>query len=399
LPWPVRMTMTISLAVLPVYIYVGWRFGAVIIKQFDLSTWIVRPVVFVLILWAYTLPIYYYLTPPANHFTESMHIGWMDYVILLPFWYGLIIIVESFPYFLLLDLISIVLKLFKKDDYNVWANRLNFLRIGALVLFLIYVPVRSQIDTNSVRLNTKNISVTGLPDALDGLQLSLIADVQVDRYTQIDKLKQMQNLLDASGSEMLFFAGDIVTSGEKYIQQAVDALCGPGPFKEKFACMGDHDFWSDENAIMNGLKECKWNFLDNQHKLIEYKGKKILVTGITHIYSRRISQNELNAILSKAPEADYKILLVHQPAEFVIHSAARAGYQLLLAGHTHGGQIVFHPFGFNLTASQRETQYYSGYYRVDRMDVIVTNGIGLTLAPIRYRSHSEVFTIRLTRAQ
>ena len=231
------------------------------------------------------------------------------------------------------------------------------------------------------------------------MQLSLIADVQVDRYTQIDKLKQMQNLLDASGSEMLFFAGDIVTSGEKYIQQAVDALCGPGPFKEKFACMGDHDFWSDENAIMNGLKECKWNFLDNQHKLIEYKGKKILVTGITHIYSRRISQNELNAILSKAPEADYKILLVHQPAEFVIHSAARAGYQLLLAGHTHGGQIVFHPFGFNLTASQRETQYYSGYYRVDRMDVIVTNGIGLTLAPIRYRSHSEVFTIRLTRAQ
>jgi predicted MPP superfamily phosphohydrolase len=399
LPWPVRMTMTISLAVLPVYIYVGWRFGAVIIKQFDLSTWIVRPVVFVLILWAYTLPIYYYLTPPANHFTESMHIGWMDYVILLPFWYGLIIIVESFPYFLLLDLISIVLKLFKKDDYNVWANRLNFLRIGALVLFLIYVPVRSQIDTNSVQLNTKNISVTGLPDALDGLQLSLVADVQVDRYTQIDKLKQMQNLLDASESEMLFFAGDIVTSGEKYIQQAVDALCGPGPFKEKFACMGDHDFWSDENAIMNGLKECKWNFLDNQHKLIEYKGKKILVTGITHIYSRRISQNELNAILSKAPEADYKILLVHQPAEFVIHSAARAGYQLLLAGHTHGGQIVFHPFGFNLTASQRETQYYSGYYRVGRMDVIVTNGIGLTLAPIRYRSHSEVFTIRLTRAQ
>ena len=399
MPWPVRMTMTISLAVLPVYIYVGWRFGAVIIKQFDLSTWIVRPVVFVLILWAYSLPIYYYLTPPANHFTESMHIGWMDYVILLPFWYGLIIIVESFPYFLLLDLISIVLKLFKKDDYNVWTNRLNFLRIGVLVLFLIYVPVRSQIDTNSVQLNTKNISVTGLPDALDGLQLSLIADVQVDRYTQIDKLKQMQNLLDASGSEMLFFAGDIVTSGEKYIQQAVDALCGPGPFKEKFACMGDHDFWSDENAIMNGLKECKWNFLDNQHKLIEYKGKKILVTGITHIYSRRISQNELNAILSKAPEADYKILLVHQPAEFVIHSAARAGYQLLLAGHTHGGQIVFHPFGFNLTASQRETQYYSGYYRVDRMDVIVTNGIGLTLAPIRYRSHSEVFTIRLTRAQ
>lgn len=163
------------------------------------------------------------------------------------------------------------------------------------------------------------------------------------------------------------------------------------------ACMGDHDFWANPVKISNGLDQCGWNFLENEHHLIEHKGKKILITGITYIYSRRITPAHLRELLESAPAADLKILLVHQPASMVMKAAQEFGYDLLLAGHTHGGQVVFKPFGIPLTPSRLENKFYSGYGEYKDMPVIVTNGVGLTLAPIRYQAPAEVVKIDFVR--
>jgi predicted MPP superfamily phosphohydrolase len=138
------------------------------------------------------------------------------------------------------------------------------------------------------------------------------------------------------------------------------------------------------------MKKCGWKFLENEHRLIPYKGRQILVTGVTNIYSRRTSKFDLERLLSRAPRADLKILLVHQPRDYLVETAAEYGYHLVLAGHTHGGQIVLHPFGVPVTASQRETRFYRGQYRYKDMAVVVTNGIGLTLAPVRYHAPAEI---------
>jgi hypothetical protein len=94
-----------------------------------------------------------------------------------------------------------------------------------------------------------------------------------------------------------------------------------------------------------------------------------------------------------------RILLAHQPAEEVIEMAAAAGYDIVLAGHTHGGQIVFHPLGIPLTPSMRETKYYRGHHMVGGMHVVVTRGVGLTLAPVRYHARAEVTTVVLQAAE
>jgi hypothetical protein len=90
-----------------------------------------------------------------------------------------------------------------------------------------------------------------------------------------------------------------------------------------------------------------------------------------------------------------RILLSHQPAEHVVEQAASHGYDLILAGHTHGGQIVLHPLGIPFTPSMRETKFYSGVYRLGESTVVVTNGVGLTLAPIRYHAPAEITSIVL----
>ena len=159
--------------------------------------------------------------------------------------------------------------------------------------------------------------------------------------------------------------------------------------------MGDHDWWSASQRIPDELRSCNWQFLNDQHHIIDYKGAKLLVTGITYIYSRKISLPRLETLLANAPDADLKIILVHQPANSVLKSAKKYGYHLLLAGHTHGGQIVFRPFGFELTPTQSENNYYNGQNILGNLNVFISNGIGLTLVPLRYQAPAEIIQISL----
>ncbi len=142
-------------------------------------------------------------------------------------------------------------------------------------------------------------------------------------------------------------------------------------------------------------RRCGWTFLDNEHRLFTYHGKSVLVTGLTHIYSERLTPQALQEFLSTAPQADFKILLVHQPAEQVIRFATEHGYNLVLAGHTHGGQIVIHPLGIPFTPSMTETRFYQGVFQNGGTTVVVTRGVGLTLAPVRYHAPAEVTTMIL----
>ena len=85
----------------------------------------------------------------------------------------------------------------------------------------------------------------------------------------------------------------------------------------------------------------------------------------------------------------------HQPKRRLIEQAEANGYDLFLAGHTHGGQIVF-PFPFyNLSGSRLETNYVNGLYDYKSIKVAITSGLGVSIAPIRYNATPNIISIRL----
>jgi predicted MPP superfamily phosphohydrolase len=195
--------------------------------------------------------------------------------------------------------------------------------------------------------------------------------------------------------DILFFAGDLVTRGTSFIDEGVDVLCTTKARLARIACVGDHDIWSNAGKIADGLQKCGWGFLDNGHQVVSYKGAKILVTGVSYVYSKRISPPELQNLLETAPVADVKIILVHQPSKLVIKTAAKYGYHLLLAGHTHGGQIILKPFGITITPTQFENDLYSGIAEENQMKILITEGIGVSIIPLRYRAQGEIVQFKL----
>ena len=415
MPWVYRMTVLLSLFLLPVFVYVGFRLAAAI-KQFaasrgwEISKKKTRLVVFAVILWFYLLPIIfiiYYLWGNFHQlFVFKPSLQWQDYLLLFPFWWGVLTVIEIVPYFAFLDILSGLsrLSLFSTVRLRlpeVLRHRLKlwlvYIKVGLVLFFLIYVGCRTYLDTYRIRISETSVAIENLPAEFQGLNLCLFGDIHVNRFTPARKLEKLKDFLQSSDNSLIFFTGDLVSRGIDYIDKALDVTCNPRGYLANIACMGDHDYWAAPRKISREMKQCGWKFLQNNHYLISYKGRQILVTGITHIYSQRITSEELEKILANAPVAHLKILVVHQPMEFLIDAAARYGYHLVLAGHTHGGQMVPHIFGFPITPSRMETRYYRGIYKVGGLYVIVTNGIGQTLAPLRYHAPAEIDRITLLK--
>jgi len=399
MPWHLRTIIKIFLLLIPVYIYAGFRFSKSISTIFSISASSARIAVFSVIIFLNLFPVlilaYSWSGNMGHFFTMQNDVNWQDYLFLYPFWITLIVIVEIVPYYFLVDIISLIFRLSKFAYYPQLVKWGSMLRFGVTIFFVVYVSIISYWDTNRISVKEYRVPIQNLPEGLENINMALLGDVQVDRYTQGAILSRLEEKVENADSDILLFAGDLVTSGEKYIDQGLELLCGLQASISRVSCLGDHDYWANAERVASGLEKCGWNFLNNQHHMINHKGRKILITGVVYIYSKKISSRQLNDLLNAAPAADVKILLVHQPALKVIESAKEHGYDLVVAGHTHGGQMVFKPFGFSLTPTMFENKHFSGYSDRYGIPVIITNGIGLTLAPLRYHAPAEVSEISL----
>jgi predicted MPP superfamily phosphohydrolase len=400
MPWVLRTLLTICLVALPLFLYVGLRLAGSIAVLRPRLKHRARMAALLVIAWIYVLPLLvllcYALGSLDRLFVFDNSIGWADYLFQYPVWIMLISVLELTSIVLLLDITMLVARLCRAQLQRL-RTLLAYTRLVLGSLMMLYVPVRVTVDTALVKDTVLRIPLGALPQELDGFVLSVVGDIQVDRYTGDSKISQVRRIVDAHKPGLLLSAGDMVTSGTTYLDGAATAIRGMNGSLGSIGVMGDHDFWSAPESIRTMYLNDGWIFLDNEHHLFSHRGRSILVTGLTHIYSNRLNVTDLQRFLESAPKADFRILLVHQPAEQVVRLAAHEVYALVVAGHTHGGQIVLHPFGIPWTPSMMETKYYDGVYTVGSTTVVVTRGVGETLAPVRYHSGAEVTTLVLTK--
>jgi predicted MPP superfamily phosphohydrolase len=136
--------------------------------------------------------------------------------------------------------------------------------------------------------------------------------------------------------------------------------------------------------------------LDNENLLLQIDSTEIGISFITESYSERVSNRLLDSLSQQVAKTDLSILLTHQPTDRIINRSVENGVDIMLAGHTHGGQITFlFPF-INLTPTLLETTNVHGDFWYDDLLLIVNRGLGMSLVPIRYNSTPEVTLIRFT---
>ena len=334
----------------------------------------------------------------------------IDYLFIYPFWISFILMIQCGLFFVVLDL----LKLFSYPFLKKYKHGLTRIHSASLFLiigfFLLYIPIRIIYDYNAVSIRITEYKKNDLPAALTNFKIAFISDLQADHYTDEGRLSNFINTVNSLNPDLILIAGDMITTGPKYIDIGAKQI---GKLNAKYgiySCVGDHDNWAYRNdyqksinEVTSALEKNSVQMIDNDNKIVNVSGVEIEITFITNTYVKIAPWTILDS-LSVSNQNDFKIFLTHQPRPHLIEIAQKNNYNLFLAGHTHGGQISFvFPF-IQLSPTMFETKYIRGDFWFDYPDkagpgmlMVVTRGLGMSLAPIRYNSTPEVTLIVLNK--
>jgi predicted MPP superfamily phosphohydrolase len=398
MPWALNILLILAIASSPFQWYAARRISTSITR---LTSW--RPrrtklataaVVFYPLSYPLVATVSYLLGAPAVYQQRSLLV---DALLTYPFWIGVVFAVQLSLALLVFDAGRLVLYPAyrrRKDKWRKAQAGLTLLLTGAIA---IYCGIRIYTDTLGVRIRHATFPVDGLPAELEGLKIAQISDVHADIRTGGAKLDRYIQAVNDQSPDLIIFCGDLVSSGTAYIDRAAAAL---GRLKAKygvFACLGDHDYFSDPEMVASRLELNGITVLRDESRIVNAGGAEVSLTGVTNVYRKPASPGAVLALGQRRPHRGLDIFYTHQPSNWIVESAAAAQYNLFLAGHTHGGQVAFPLPGFILTGSSFETRYVTGVFREGNTWINICNGLGLTLAPIRYQAPAELTIIEVKR--
>ncbi|HWC76034.1 MAG TPA: metallophosphoesterase [Blastocatellia bacterium] len=321
----------------------------------------------------------------------------VDAAMVYPFWIGIILAVQLAFLYLVIDGVRLAFFRVYRSHKQRWLKIQSWIVVSLACVAIVYGLSRVYFDTFTVRTREASLEVSDLPEELDGFRIVQIADLQADPRTGERKIGPYVDRVNQLKPDIILFGGDLVTSGTEFIEQGAAAMGKMSARRGVYACLGDHDHFSDKSLVINSLQKHGVTILDNLATVVPVGSTYVSLTGITNVYRTRPTNGTLDGIERQRLQGPVDILLTHQPSPWLVSFAAERGYNLFLAGHTHGGQIAFPLPGFILTGSSFETNYVSGFYEVGSMLVSVNNGLGLTLAPLRYHAPAEVTLIVLKK--
>lgn len=351
---------------------------------------------FLIVDWSYSLLTKSSVLIPSNIL--------FDYLVIYPFWLYIIIDVQCILFYLILDFLKfLITQIFKKYKSNISLFFESSIFV-IFIIFLFYVPLRIIYDYNKIIVRTINYYDSNLHEELNNFKIAFISDIHADRYTDSNRLAKFVSLVNEQHPQLVLVGGDFISSSPDYIYQAAKFI---GKIKSEYgiySCVGDHDVWAYKNNTQKSLNEVMHalsiygiKMIDNQNLTLLLNQQPVKITFITNTYSRRTNSSEIEKIASDSSKNVFKIFLIHQPEGPAIKIAERNNYNLLLAGHTHGGQITFiFPFK-NISPTMIETKYVKGIFHLGKMTMIVTKGLGMSLLPIRYNSTPEISIIYLRK--
>jgi predicted MPP superfamily phosphohydrolase len=231
-----------------------------------------------------------------------------------------------------------------------------------------------------------------LPAAHDGLKIVQLTDLHHSLFTHLEEIKRAVHLSNRLRPDLVVLTGDYVTLSRDYIWPLARAL---GKLRARlgvFAVLGNHDFQVDADEVTRALRAERIRVLRNSHYALRAGSAALWMVGIDDLWWQA---DDLDAALRSVPARDAKILLCHNPLG--IHQASQKGIDLVLAGHTHGGQVLLPVVGSFIGRSKLGERFIAGWNRLNNTQIYISRGIGKVLVPLRVGCPSEITCLRLRK--
>jgi predicted MPP superfamily phosphohydrolase len=242
------------------------------------------------------------------------------------------------------------------------------------------------------RLRHREIFVRDLPEAWDGYRIAHITDLHCGPFASAARVSRWVSAVNALSADLVAVTGDLITQGTAYVVPMAQALGGLRAADGVFACMGNHDYFTAGDEVAVALERAGLSVLRNRGVVLEREETFLYVAGVDDTWTER---NDLPLALADRPPQAPVVLLAHDPSLFP--SAAAAGVDVMLSGHTHGGQIGVPLLAHRWNLARLITRFTTDLYRRGSCVLYVNRGLGTTGPPLRLFVRSEIALLVLRR--
>ncbi len=228
--------------------------------------------------------------------------------------------------------------------------------------------------------------------AIDNLETPFrivqISDLHIGKILGRGFLQKVVDMVNALDADIVVITGDLVDLKAEELGNVLSPLGSVKSRHGTFFVPGNHEYFHGAEAIMAHVQNLGIRVLQNESVLVDHR---INLAGTLDMIGERFGflKPDIQKTLEHCDPASPTVMLSHQPK--IVKRLKNEPIDLILSGHTHGGQIF--PFGLLVMLDQ---PYLSGLYRhSEKTQVFVTNGTGYWGPPIRVMAPSEIAVITL----
>jgi len=264
--------------------------------------------------------------------------------------------------------------------------------LGVLGLTGSVTGIGIQEAVGGARIKEVIVPIGNVPEALQKLKIVQFTDLHIGPMIKRDYAETITKQMNDLNPDIIVMTGDLVDGSVERLKHDVAPFADLKATYGKFFITGNHEYYSGALDWIAEMKRLGFTVLLNEHELITHEGAKLLLAGVTdyraHQYVPEHASSPSKA-MQGAPDADVKVLLAHQPKS--IDEASKAGFDLQISGHTHGGQ--YYPWNF---IAKMANPYIKGLHLHEHKTwIYVSPGTGYWGPPIRLGNEPEITVFKL----
>lgn len=281
-------------------------------------------------------------------------------------------------------------------------SRRSFLKagLGATVGLALY---SGEIERHRIEVTQRDMFLRGLPAGFEGMRIAQLSDIHLDDFTEPFFLRHVIEHINILKPDAVFLTGDFVTSGHWFKSVAHEAAWQCAKMLSELQCrplyavLGNHDVDSGAEQVTEALEANGVTVLRNSHLPIERGNGRIWLAGLDDpVAGHPNPELAIPAQIRNVPHEPV-VVLCHAPdyADRLQRHPAGSAVDLMLSGHTHGGQIRLPLIGA-LVLPDMGRKFIEGWFQLGRMQLYVNRGIGTIGVPFRLDCPPEItlFTLR-----
>jgi uncharacterized protein len=266
----------------------------------------------------------------------------------------------------------------------------------------------TQIEATWLEVTRRDVTLPRLPAPLDGLRIAHLTDFHRSPIVSYEYLARCVAAAMAERPDLVLMTGDYVTKRSRCIAGLTPLLGSLSAPYGVYAILGNHDAHAGARTVAAAVEASGTCLLRNRHQRLQVNGAELWIAGIDspdHEQYRltpmrradwaQVYRRLLDTALRGVPRDAFRLLLAHSPD--LIRDAARCGVDLMLSGHTHGGQVRFPLLGATVVPSRYGHRYAAGLFRVEDTTLYVSRGLGTVRFPLRFLCRPELAILTLRR--